>query len=237
MSAPLVQQGAGMPIVIEFLIRDALFRRLTFLAGDRLLMNDFFRRYDSLHSGTQDQWVKDMRTMFTEFVTSAELFQRIMLTYPFAEAHLPTIAIVTENEVEDESMAGLNDDLGRWAELEGTLDPDDATASRVIDHQVRGVGQISNVQVSVWETRPEGARALAAAVHWALFSGKGLLKSAGVRNLAISRTGFEPQGHPLQKMVHFVPLFNVRIEWTWKYTRREGGVPHRITYSPATVSS
>lgn len=226
MTTPPRHLGSGHTLVPELLVRQVLLEGLVELAGDRFRQDEIFGRVDDMLQGTQDDWNQEMRTALLQMVRPGALGGiRVAVGYPHAEARLPHVSIVTEAGSEEGGQATMGDVLHR------TFDEDTGT-----QHLVKGTEWSSVVQIGSWATSGEASTLLAQMVRNVVFEKKGSLIAAGVRELTLSETGFQP-GDEHWPRVMWVPMLRVNMEWTFRQTMRRRPVPTSFQISRTTYTN
>jgi hypothetical protein len=221
--------GAGMNIIPELAVQEALVLGLHQLAQDPKAINEMVQRLDKLKRGTQDGWEKALRDALIEMLTpSNDNYLQVLLGYPLGIEDLPALSIILASGGENEGEAVVADTLHTSWKL---IQP----GSRSERSQVLGTGKVSTVQIGAWSTAPERSLLLQAAAHWALFSNKGLLQERGVHEVTYQEGGAEPEEDMIPR-VAYVPMITATLKWTFRVTHRDI-VPNRVTICPGAFSA
>lgn len=204
--------GAGMEIAPELVLRQALMEQLRLLAGDRRRLEDLVRRTDALASSTAADWSVDLTRAALRMLLPSrpEDEVRVMLGYPVDAAVMPCVSIVMASGSEDVGEAVMGDVIGRSTAMEG---------ASLVERTTLGLDYRSTVQVGSWTTAAEESLLLHALVHESLVLAKGALYGAGVHDLSLSDSGFEPDDKHYPS-TGFVPVWQCSIRWTRRTTLR-----------------
>ncbi len=228
MTRPARALGAGLDLVPELLVRQTLIEGLVELASDQVRLDELFERVDSLEHASGEVFLADMRETVERMVAgSADNYGiTVRVGYPHGDTRWPFVSIVPERSDEAAGGASMGDILHRGTEIIGTYDEDapDPDAFRVFKHTVIGTDETTTLQIGSWAVVPEESAALAAVVHHLLIRHKGRLTEAGVRDVDLSTSGFQPDAD-LYPAIGYVPLLRCTIAWTRRQTRRRGPVP------------
>lgn len=230
---PPRQRGSAALFVPELLMRQVIEEGAVALAGDPTRLSELFYRPDDLFGASSASWTEGMKkallAMISETPTRGGL--TVSVGYPMREAVLPCISLVTESDGENDSegLAGNNGGQA-WRTTGIPVDPADPAASRAL-YRTEAWGWRTVVQVGAWSTQPEGAALLSTLARYLLLTGQGQLSAAGVHELSVDGSGFEPTEHPLYPAIPYVPLLRVTLLWTLRATGRIEPQPRRVTVS------
>jgi hypothetical protein len=234
---PIRHRGAAINIAPELLVRQVLTEGLVELAGSNFSLDELYEREDDLLQGSQDEWTDDLKEELRRILDPEEQGGvRVLIGYPPSTGRFPAVSLVLESANENEGESTMGDVLGQHYQQIGTPDPDDPSASRSVEFKTIGAEWLSNVQVGVWATAPETSLALHAAVKAILFKHKGRLLAAGVNEVSMSESGFQPDPQ-LYPRTGYVPVIRCSMRWTWRQTRRTDPVPTRVTVNPGTFGN
>jgi len=225
-----------MLFVPELKIREMLLEAIIELAGDEFRLDEMFGRADtSLDVTTEGTWLLDMREILLDVIGAQGLSRLVGVGYPGQDAHLPYISIVTAGAVEDDSVATMGNVLGRSGEAVGELTATGPSGT-LREHVAIGTDWNTNVQIGSWAVAGEMAAVLHSVVKHLMFRHKGRLHTAGVLDVSLSDSGFEPdrQMHP---HTAYVPILSVRISHTMVQTRREDPAPFKVTACPGAFGN
>ena len=226
MTVPMRPHGAGMMIVPELLVREVLMEAMTELAGDRFRQDELFARKDTgLRTGTSGVWLSEMRDIFSGMLNEESRGVGVGVGYPTEDAHLPYLSVIASGGGEDDSTATMGNVLARQGEAMGDLTK---ATGRVREHVAIGIDWRTNIQIGSWTTAPELSTVLHAVVKHLMFRHKGRMLVAGVTDLVLSDSGFEPNAQ-LHPRTGWVPVVSVRLSHTMVQTRRTDPVPTKIT--------
>ena len=233
----VIHRGAGMLETPELLVRQVLLEGLVELAGDEARLDELFGRVDDLRQGSQDEWVDDFKVALRRMAQlHGDGGVSVGVGYPMDDAHYPYVSIVTDSAGESPGGASMGDVLGRTYSVIGTPTADDADSTVSTRHTVIGVDYTTSVQVGCWALAPEESTLLLTVVRHLLFRHKGRLTTAGVRDITLSESGFQPDP-TLYPRTGYVPVVRCTLEWTLRQTRRTRRVPTRVRVVSVSFSN
>lgn len=239
MTRPIRALGAGLDLVPELLLRQVILEGLVELAADRVRIDELFERVDSLVHNSGSVYLRDMRAAVEAMVPGGPgPGIAVRVGYPGSDAHWPVVSIVPERADEDRGGASMGDVLHKGKEIIGTYNEDAPVLAdfKVYRYTVHGIDETVTLQVGSWTTVPEQSAALGAVVQHLIFRHKSRLVEAGVRDIDLSSSGFEPDPDQYPA-VGYVPLLRCALSWTRRQTRRKGPVPVAWTLRPPTFSN
>jgi hypothetical protein len=221
---------------------------LLVLAGDEPRLDELFARSDNLLQGSQDARPKSHRVSYVdELKTHLKILVQagdvpVRLSHPQADARLPWISVMPERGGEDPGGAVAGQLLDQKLEAIGPLPTSEEyietggqVARRLIRHRIEGTEWNTTVSVGCWATSGEEAELLASVVRHLVFRVQGQLADAGVYDIALSESGFEPDTR-MHPRTMWVPTVQCRIRWQFKQTRRQR-VPYAITVGAGSFSN
>lgn len=223
-----IPQGSGMLEAPELLLRQVLLEGLVELAGDAARQDELFARVDALSQGSQDEWAEDFKAELRRMARiGGDGGIAVGVGYPMDDAHYPYVSIVTDSSAESAAGASMGDVLGRTHDVIGTPSADPLT-SVTTRYETIGVDYTTTVQVGCWALAAEQSILLLTVVRHLLFRHKGRLTVAGVRDVSLSESGFQPNPQDYPR-TGYVPVVRCSMEWTYRQNRVTRPVPTRVT--------
>lgn len=220
--------GAGMSLVPELAIQQALKEEFRLLASDRERLLEIVQRVDDLRASTAAEWERDLREAAVRMLLPEHAGEgvRFGLGYPHDRAVMPFVSIVVGASPEDTSNAVMGNVQHRRCELQG---------DRLVEITTLGESYQTQVQVGSWTTAAEESLLLHALVRDALKGGEGRLAKAGILELSLADVGLEPDPDHFPA-TGYVPVWQCSIRWT-RTTVRRRHVPHRYRLAGFQVSN
>ncbi len=210
----------------EFLLRSMLVEGFVALGASVTRVDDLVRRVDELQQGSQRAYSAEMREAVLALCAPNAV--PVFVGYPQDEGTLPCVSIVTDAGGEAEGAAVVGGDLlARRYERVGTIGEDDCKL-----YAVDTIGGEFNVslQIGTWATSPELAVLLHEIVRAVVFADKGRLTEAGVLDVGINESGFQPDPS-MYPRVGYVPVMAIRVSMQYEQNERTGPLP---TYARVT---
>lgn len=221
----------------ELLLRQVLLEGLVELAGDLPRLDELFARVDDLRQGSQDEWVQDFKDEFRRMAKlHADGGISVGVGYPMDDAHYPYVSIVTDSAAESPGGASMGDVLGRAYDVTSTPTADDFNSTVSTRYTTIGADYTTSLQVGCWALAAEQSILLQTVVRHLVFRHKGRLASAGVRDVTLSESGFQPDPSVYPR-TGYVPVIRCSMEWTLRQTRRTRRVPTRARVSAIVFSN
>ena len=241
-------RGSGMNIVPELAVMETLVMGLQLLAEDPNAIAECIDRIDAMEQNDPEDWRSSMIAALQEMLTpGSDTYLNVFVGFDAAVANMPAIHLENAGGGENTGEAEVGDIIGVYYSLRNPVDPDADLADVDLDnprgltppvelldtehlavrHQVKGVGQSTQVTVGCWDPAPERALLIQAAVRWALFTGKAHLGSRGVHEVSWSEGSVVPSQEMLPRPVSYVPTLTLTLRWTFRATEPRV-VPNRL---------
>ena len=233
----VLHRGAGMLETPELLIRQVLLEGLVELAGDVPRLDELFTRVDTLLQGSQADMVRDFKAVIRRMARlSDDGGIAVGVGYPMDDARYPFVSLVIDSAAESPGGASMGDVLGCAYDLQSTPTAADSNSTVSTRYTVIGTDYTTNIQVGCWALAAEESTLLLTAVRHLLFRHKGRMTLAGVRDVTISESGFQPDPNQYPR-TGYVPVIRCSLEWTLRQSRRTRRVPTRAGITTLTFSN
>lgn len=229
--------GSGMLETPELLLRQVLLEGLVELAGDEPRLDELFARVDDLRQGTQDDWVDDFKAGVRRM---AQLHApggiMVGVGYPMDDARYPYVSILTDSAGESAGGATLGDILGQTFVVQST--PTAADFNSTVSRKITTIGTdySTSLQVGCWALAAEESTLLLTVVRHLLLRHKDRMKAAGVRDITMSESGFQPSPD-MYPRTGYVPIVRVSLEWTLRQTIHHRRVPTRARLRVVSITN
>lgn len=230
-------RGVGMLEAPELLIRQVLLEGLVELAGDEQRLEELFARSDDMLQGSQEEWVDDFKRVLRRMaVLHTEGGVAVGVGYPMDDAHYPYVSIVIDSAAESPGGASMGDVLGRAYDVQSTPTAEDTNSTVSTRYTTIGTDWTTNLQIGCWALAAEESTLLLTVVRHLLFRHKGRMTTAGVRDITLSESGFQPEPNQYPR-TGYVPIIRCSLDWTFRQTRRTRRVPTRVRVVTVSFSN
>lgn len=224
--------GAGMNLVPELAVMEALVLGMQLLAEDPDAAAECVDRLDAMAHHDPEDWrrglIDELKRMLTPGNDSS---LNIFVGFDAAVANMPAIHLENAGGGENTAEAEVGDLIGEFYTLRNQVDvvTDDLldTEHLAVQHQVNGVGQTTQVVIGCWDPAPERALLIQAAARWALFAMRGHLQTRGVHEFSWSESAIVPSGDMDPRPTSYVPTLTLTLHWTFRATESKI-VPNRF---------
>lgn len=226
-------RGAGMNIVPELVVMEALAIGLQQLAEDPDAIAECVDRLDAMQQNDPEDWRNGMIIALQEMLRpGSDTRINLFVGFDAAVANMPAVHVENAGGGENTGEAEVGDIIGTYYSLRNAVDDPDIdtladTQHMAIRHLVRGVGQNTQVTLGCWDPAPERALLIQAAARWAIFTGKAHLGNRGIHEVSWSEGAITPNPEMLPRPVSYVPTLTLTLHWTFRATESEI-VPNRF---------
>jgi hypothetical protein len=226
-------RGAGMNIVPELAVMEALSVGLQRLAEDPNAIAECVDRLDAMEHYEEDDWRRGMVQALIEMLTpGSDAYLSVFVGFDAAVAHMPAIHLENAGGGENTGEAEVGDIIGEYFTLRNAVDDPDIetladTQHMAVRHQVTGVGQSTQVVIGCWDPSPERALLIQAAARWAIWTQRGFLSTRGVHEFSWSEGAITPNPEMMPRPVSYVPTLTLTLRWTFRATESQI-VPNRL---------